>query len=99
MSEYAETLRRHARIAILRLLEDAPRYTSNASMMAALLPQLGISYTRDQIAGELSWLAEQGLVTTQQTAGLLMATATLRGIEVAQGIAIVPGVQRPSPQV
>jgi hypothetical protein len=92
------TFREHARIAILRFLEDAPRYTSNLSVLATLLPQCGLDMTRDQIAGELAWLAEQGLITTEATAGLVIATATVRGVEVAQGIARHPGVRRPAPR-
>ena len=94
---YAEELREHARIAILRLLEDAPRYTSNVSMMTDLLRRLGIGYTRDQVAGEIRWLQEQGLLTTEDLSGFIIATATVRGIEVAQGIVTYPGVQRPRP--
>ena len=98
MSSYAETLREHARLAILRLLEDAPKYTSNLSMMTTLLHGVGIAFTRDQAAGELKWLAEQGLLTTQEpTPGFIVATATVRGVEVAQGIATYPGVTRPRP--
>lgn len=94
---YADELREHARIAILRLLEDAPRYTSNVSMMTDLLRRLGIGYTRDQVAGEIRWLQEQGLLTSEDLSGFIIATATVRGIEVAQGIVTYPGVQRPRP--
>ena len=94
---YAEELREHARLAILRMLEDAPRYTSNASIMTDLLPRFGINYTRDQVLGELSWLAEQGLLTTESVNGFVVATATVRGVEVAQGIARHHGVQRRRP--
>lgn len=97
MTDYAQTLREHARLAILRLLEDAPRYTSNVSMFATLLPQLGIAFTRDQIAGEVEWLKEQGLVTSETSGGLMIVTATLRGVEVAAGIARHPGIPRRRP--
>lgn len=95
---YAEELREHARIAILRMLEDAPRYTSNVSMMADLLMRYGIGYTRDQITGEIAWLREQGLVTYEDHSGFLVVTATVRGVEVAQGIVSYPGIQRPRPR-
>lgn len=97
MSSYQETLREHARIAILRLLEDAPKYTSNVSMITQLLPPLGIAFTRDQVTGEINWLTEQGLVTTEDHAGFIVVCATVRGVEVAQGIARHPGIQRPRP--
>ena len=97
---YAEELREHARIAILRMLEDAPRYTSNVSMMTDLLRRYGIAYTRDQVASEVQWLQEQGMVTTERpTPQFIVVTATVRGVEVAQGIVAHPGIQRPRPGV
>lgn len=94
---YAEELREHARLTILRLLEDAPRYTSNVSMMTGLLARYGIAYTRDQTVSELRWLEEQGLLTSEELSGFVVATATVRGVEVAQGIARHPGIQPPRP--
>ena len=94
---YAEELAEHARIAILRLLDDAPSYTSNVSLMTDVLRRYGIGYTRDQVSGQLRWLEEQQLVTTEAHGDFIIATATVRGIEVAQGIATHPGVQRPRP--
>lgn len=95
---YAETLREHARIAILRFVEDAPKYTSNVSMLATLLPSVGISFSRDQVVGEVRWLEEQGLVSTEDHAGFVIVTGTTRGVEVAQGIVRHPGVKRPGPK-
>ncbi|MCW8843358.1 MAG: hypothetical protein OQK00_08090 [Rhodobacteraceae bacterium] len=98
MSSYSDTLRKHARIAILRILEGAPRYTSNASMMQTILPAVGISFTRAQIVTELAWLEEQGMVETEEhREGFVVATATVRGVEIAQGIATHPEIQRPRP--
>lgn len=89
---------KHARLAILRFLEDAPRYTSNSSMLTSLLPDVGISMTRDQVMGECQWLCEQGLSTIETPRDdFLIVTATMRGIEVAQGLAQHHGVQRPAP--
>lgn len=95
---YAEELREHARIGILRLLDDAPRYTSNVSMMTDLLRNYGIGFSRDQVTGEVHWLKEQGLVSIEDLSGFLVVTATVRGLEVAQGIVTHPGVQRPRPR-
>jgi hypothetical protein len=97
MSDYAETLRRHARIVILRVLEGAPGYRSNASILSDMLPRLGVSYTRDQIVTELTWLEEQGLVELEELGTVRVATATGRGVEIAQGIARHPDIQRPRP--
>jgi len=94
---YSDTVREHARIAILRFLEDAPRYTSNVSMLASQLPLIGIAFTRAQVVTELAWLKEQGLVETEETGAFIVATATTRGVEIAQGIARHPEIQRPKP--
>lgn len=94
---YQETVREHARIAILRFLEDAPKYTSNASMLSTQLPLLGIAFTRDQVTTELHWLKEQGMVTLEDNSGFIVATATTRGVEIALGIARHPNIQRPRP--
>lgn len=94
---YEEELREHARIAILRMLEDAPKYTSNVSLMTGLLHRVGIPYTRDQVEGEVRWLRDQGMLTVEDHAGFIVATATVRGVEVAQGVATYPGIRRPRP--
>lgn len=100
MSDYGETLRRHARLVILRSLEAAPRYRSNASMLATFLGAFGIAFTRDQVATEIAWLEEQGLVASEDAGGgVVIATATLRGVEIAQGLARHPDIQRPRPGV
>lgn len=97
MSNYAETLKQHARLTILRLLDEAPKYTSNVSMLTQLMHPYGITYTRDQVTGEVYWLKEQGFVEIEDHNGFLIVTATTRGIEIAHGIATHPGVQRPRP--
>lgn len=91
---YREELQQHARLAILRILEDAPQFRSNVSIMTDLLARLGITYTRDQVVTEVHWLTEQGMVTMEDLGGFIVATATVRGVEIARGIATHPGVQR-----
>lgn len=88
----------HARLAILRFLEDAPQYTSNASILTALLPQVGIALTRDQVLAECQWLKDQELVKVDaRRSDFLIVTATVRGVQVALGQSKHPGVARPAP--
>ncbi len=47
---------------------------------------------------QLAWLAEQGLVENDDMGGLVVATLTQRGADVAQGRVTVPGVKRPTPR-
>lgn len=94
---YQDELRQHARLAILRMLEDAPRYTSNVSIMTDLLPRFGISYGRDQVETEVHWLHDQGMLSIDDLNGFIVVTATLRGVEIAKGVTTHPQIQRPRP--
>lgn len=96
MNDYADYLRRHRRLSILRTLESAPQYKSNESLITQVLNTLGIASTRDQVRTELLWLAEQGFVTTEDVAGLLIAEATQGGQEIALGRRVHPDVEKPS---
>lgn len=95
---YAEHLSKHVRIALLRVLKEAPAYRANDSILHSATDTLGLSISRDQVKTELTWLADQGLVTLQDLSSVLVATATGRGVDVAEGRTSVPGVQRPSPK-
>ena len=90
---------RHVRLAILRLLHEAPGYALNSSILTDAVGALGLAATRDQVRSEIAWLAEQRLVTSDELpGGLMVATLTERGADVADGRAHVPGVQRPMPK-
>jgi reverse gyrase len=98
MSDYAATVRKHRRLAILRHLADCAEYTGNASILQDVLRGLGLPSTRDQVVTELAWLKEQGFVIYEDRAEFIVVTATARGVELARGIASHPDVQRPSPR-
>lgn len=95
MSPFSDFLRQDQRLVMLRLLAELPGYTSNSSVLVQLLEQFGHVMTRDQVKTELAWLAEQGLVTTDDAGSVLMAKLTERGADVAAGRARQPGVKRP----
>lgn len=95
--DYAETLRQHRRLSILRALAGAPEYTANDSMLTELVNSVGVTSTRDQVVTAIGWLAEQGLVTAEKLSSLTVAKVTTRGADVAAGRASVEGVKRPSP--
>lgn len=98
--KYGDWVAEHLRLAILRVLEEAPEYRANSSMLTdALSLGLGLPATRDQVRTHICWLREQGLLSVlDPDAKLLVATATERGIDVALGRAAVPGVRRPAPK-
>lgn len=87
----------HLRISILRLLSGAPAYRANSSILHGETTRFGLAASRDQVKTEMAWLAEQGLIVTEDVGGMVVATLTERGLDVAEGRAVQPGVQRPSP--
>lgn len=95
---YAEHRAQHLRITLLRLLAEQPAYKANASLLRDAADAVGLSATRDQVNTELAWLAEQGLLRTATLeTGLVVATLTERGHDVALGRTSAPGVKKPGP--
>lgn len=96
--EFTAHWRKHLRITILRLMLPAPGYRLNESLLHGQLPSRGFSIARDQVRTEMAWLAQQGLVHVDDLDGLLVAELSLQGVDVANGHATHPDVQRPSPK-
>jgi hypothetical protein len=99
MKSYAEHFTSHIRLTILLILTEAPSYSANDSVLDTAVNGLGLSTTRDRIRTELAWLEEQGLLSrTEPMQGVIVATISPRGKDVAEGRAQCPGVQRPAPK-
>ncbi|MFN4017108.1 MAG: hypothetical protein ACK4JB_17350 [Reyranella sp.] len=96
--DYADTLRRHRRLAILRILTEAPEYSANESLLMHVLTGLRITSTRDQIRTDLGWLADQGFVSTATIFDLMTATITEAGGDIAAGRRVHPDIEKPSPK-
>lgn len=87
------------RLVILRSLVDSG-YNANESIIDGCLNLYGHKVSRDLVRNHLNWLEEQGLVTVERLQGdFMVATLTQRGLDVANGEAVVEGVKRPSPKV
>lgn len=96
---YANHFAKHLRLVVLRLLDEAGGFKLNSSVLTDAANAHGLAAARDQMRGELAWLAEQGLIVTDEPApGLVVATLTERGADIATGRAQNPGVQRPAPK-
>ncbi|RPE81834.1 ArsR family transcriptional regulator [Vulcaniibacterium tengchongense] len=99
MKTFAERLREDRRLVLLRILSEQKGYFANSSQLHAGLHFLGVAADRDDVHTDLHWLADQGLMTlSQPVPGVDVATLTTRGLSVAQGYTLVPGVSRPSPK-
>lgn len=97
-NNYEKHLSEHRRLVILRVLAEAPAYAANDSILHTALATFGLHASRDQVRGEIAWLAEQGLATSEDIRGVIVATLTERGRDVGDGKAVVPGVKRPGPR-
>lgn len=89
----------HIRLAVLRLLDGAPGYCANDSVLHQAVGATGLACSRDQMRGHVGWLEEQRLITTATlSSGLIVATLNERGADVANGRSVMNGVQRPAPR-
>jgi hypothetical protein len=84
------------RLVLLRALEAAVQYRANAYLLRSYCDSVGHVVSAERLATDLAWLAEQGLVTLDR-APITVATLTARGLDVATGRAVQPGVKRPGP--
>lgn len=97
--EFAAAHDGHIRLSVLRLLDAQAGYCANDSVLWQAVNALGLSCTRDQMRSHLVWLQEQRLVTRiERPEGVVVATLTERGGDVANGRSTIAGVQRPSPR-
>lgn len=96
-SAYGRHVAEDRRLVILRVLSDSTGYQTNEYTLEAVLEDLGHTVSSDRLHADLAWLAEQGLVTTSNVGGVTIPKLTQRGLDVARGKAVVPGVKRPRP--
>ncbi len=95
---FQQTLTEDRRLSLLLVLAETPGYRANGFLLRDAIAEIyGHAASVDQVRTDLAWLAEQGLVTTHATGDVVMATMTARGVDVASGVAHVPGVKKPMP--
>ena len=97
-SPYARHVAADRRLVILRVLAESTGYQANEFTLEAVLDDMGHTVSNQQVHTELAWLAEQGLLDSRKVGGVTIATISRRGIDVAHGKAVVPGVKRPLPE-
>jgi len=85
------------RLVILLVLGDSTGYQANEYTLEAVLGDMGHSVSNAKVRTDIAWLAEQQLIETRMVGGVTIATVTRRGLDVAHGKAVQPGVKRPQP--
>lgn len=94
---FADRIRVRRRLEILLLLAASPRYGAHVSTLVLGVADRGVAASHDAVNADIAWLDEQGLLQVQGANGSSFACATQRGLDVARGLATVPGVARPGP--
>jgi len=94
---FAQLVNEDMRLKVLQALEEDPDYSHNEAVIQSVLAAVGHNVSHDRLRTELHWLAEQGLISIDGIAGVLVVKLTTRGEDVALGRARVPGVKRPGP--
>ena len=90
-----DLIKEHQRLVVLRLLNEAPSYDLNESILQDGLNAFGLDISRDGLRTQLSWLKEQGYISIETIGPIQKAKLTGRGEDVAAGRANVPGIKRP----
>lgn len=86
------------RLRILTLLAESNAYTASSDVLQMVLARMGHSVSHDRLGADLEWLTEQDLVGLERVGDVPLARLTTRGLDVAGGLATVPGVARPRPE-
>lgn len=97
MNSYAQLLEQDRRLQILQLLAESHGYKANQFILQSALDTFGHTVSMDRVKADLAWLAEQGLIVIGELGDVQIPALTDRGLDVAQGRAIAPGVKRPRP--
>ncbi len=84
----------HVRRLILEQLEKENDYAQNQIVMKGILKAYGQTLSTDRVLTEFNWLLEQGLVTLESFGGFTVARLTERGLDIATGTAMIPGIAR-----
>jgi len=93
----ADFKREDRRLLILKALASESDYAISDVVMRGLLSEFGHGISMDVMHADLAWLQDVGLLSIEKAGRVVIATVTDRGVDVAEGRSIVPGIRRPRP--
>jgi hypothetical protein len=99
MNTYAKLKQADRRQVILRTMAEDSAYGVNEYVLRRVLDSMKHTVSADLLRTDLRWLEEQGLLVTEDVSGTMVAKLTARGLDVASGAVLVPGVQQPMPEI
>ncbi|WP_434353002.1 ArsR family transcriptional regulator [Psychrobacter sp. HD31] len=89
------------RLALLQSLV-ACNNDANQGMLQTCIAQFGHSISMDLVRTHMLWLEEQGLIKINRlqmgATTMFVGVITQRGLDVANGVAVVDGVKKPNPE-
>jgi len=94
-SDLATKLLAEQRLAVLQLLVDQPSGSANDAALCEALNAMSHVVSRDRMRELLFWLQAQGalhLLDLRMSSGLVVATLTERGHDIALGRSRIAGV-------
>lgn len=93
--ELAAELRR---LTILQILRDDPDYRMNDTLLSSCLKAQGQGTPSAVLLADIAWLQALGLVVTESFFSGTIILLCDGGVDVADGVSVVPGIARPRPQ-
>ena len=87
----------HRRLLILQILQKDQDYSVNDDLLQKLLAAQGYGVALAVVRADLAWLEQVGLLSTNELPGVTVALLRNEGVDVATGVAVMPGVARPRP--
>jgi hypothetical protein len=93
-----DLVRSEARLRILECLDAEPSFRLPVTLLQDMLALYGIARPFGWVRVEIDALEKAGAVHLSQAEGIIIATATDRGLDHVAGRAVLDGVKRPSPR-
>lgn len=97
MSALQQLLIEDCRLAELTILAESAGYQASDQVLYMMLGRLGHMVAMDTLMNDLRFLEESELVHVDQVGEIRIAKLTQRGLDVAAGRTVEPGVARPRP--
>jgi len=98
MSNYSAFMQRDLRLTILKSLAAQPGYTANETVLQHEAEAVGIKRPREVIRTEMRFLEGLGAIDLREFGSVLIGTLKQRGHDHVKALALLDGVNPPSPE-
>ena len=91
-------IREEARLIILRELARQNNYSLNEPLLQSTLESFGIAKPREWLREELRRMEDLGALVLTVAGSVMVASATLKGLDHVERRLTIEGIKRPSPR-